>query len=819
MKFCYNKIHLGNKLIMLISLFGFHIIPGKAQIISLKGSYITLLSGTVIGTDSIYTDGAATFSNAGILNLSSINNAGSLLGNGAYNISRNFFNSGTFSAGTSTVNYNGTTAQIVAPITYFNLTATGSSTKTAGGAITVNGTLNLAAVSTLDLATSALSGSLATITGTGIIKTQNVSSTPVPAGKTWTGIFQYNSSGAQTIVTGNYLDLNTTGGNRTLLSGTTGIAGIFTPGSGTFTVTGSTVDFNGTGTQNIPAFSFNNISVSGGTIKTLTADINLTNTLTLAANTTLALGANNITLKSSSTATARVAALPVTASVTYGTGKFISQRYIMGRRKYRLITSSVTTSTGSTLTTGQESLSIWGNWQNQGGSIANVGTIITGGNSADGYDQQTSNASLYTYNFSGRLYTGFTSANGKNTKYTPLKAGVAYYMFVYGDRTNTIYTATPNYTTLSSSGTILTGDQTYTTSSAIPLNGGSGIYTLLGNPFASPIDWATLPRTNLSNTYWGWDPNLSSTGGYVTVSTAGSVTLISPFSGTTGLNQYIQSGQGFFVQATAAAPSLTIREQDKVSNYNANAFRTLSPNSIPLIAVNLLYDNAGGQTLADGALAAFDANFSNSVTNEDASKIMNIAENVSLLEGTSLLSIDERQMPKQNDTLFLNITKLTKPQYTLQIFSNQLNGLAKAYLEDKYLKTYLPLSLIDTNRITVNISSDPASFNANRFRIVFDQPSTGILTIPNNNVKPEIKVFPNPITDRQINFQVTGIEKGDYNFNLHNSIGQQIFTATFNYDGTAAKQNILLTKKLPAGIYYLQITNKTKSFSKTIWAQ
>ena len=588
-------------------------------------------------------------------------------------------------------------------------------------------------------------------------------------------------------------------------------AGIFTAGAGTVT-------FNGAGAQSIGATTFSNVAFSGGNTKTATGNINVTAVLTLGANTTLALSSYNITLKSTSTATARVSAVAATAAITYSTGKFIAERYIPGRRKYRLITSSVTTSTGSTLTTGQESLSIWGNWQNQGGSTANVGTIITGGASADGYDLQTSNASLYTYNSGTRLFTGFTSANGKNTKYTPLKAGVAYYMFVYGDRTNTIYTGTPNYTTLSSSGTIVTGDQTYTTSSSIPLNAGNGIYTLLGNPFASPIDWATLPRTNLSNTYWGWDPNLSSTGGYVTVSTTGSVTLISPFSGTTGLTQYIQSGQGFFVQATAASPVLTIREQDKVSNYNANAFRTTSPNNIALIAVNLLYDNAGTKILADGALAAFDGNFSNSVTNEDASKIMNAAENVAIAEGNNLLSIDTRQMPKQNDTLFLNISKLTKSEYTLQIFAQQVDGSVTPYLEDKYLKTFYPLSLNDTNRITINITSDAASFDVNRFRIVFAQPS-GILTTTNTTLKPEIKVFPNPIKNQQINFQLSGIEKGEYNLNLNNSMGQQIINQIFIYDGSAAKQNISLTKKLPAGVYHLQIVNKTKNYSKTILAE
>lgn len=519
-----------------------------SQVLSNNGAFISISSGTVIGVDTINNDNTTTLANAGTVNLSTINNAGIIQGNGIYNISKNFINTGTFSCGTSAVNYNGSAAQNIAALNYYDLT------------VSLNGTR--------------------TIT----------------------------------------------------FSGTTGIANTFSPATSTtsYATTGSAINFNGSGAQAIPAFSFNNISLSGGNTKTLAGNINVIGDVTLGANTTVALSTNNITLKSSATATARLAAVPTTAAITYGTGKFIVERYIPGRRKYRLITSSVTTSAGATLTTGQEALSIWGNWQAQGSSAGNVGTIITGGTAADGFDQNTTNASLYTYNASTRALTGFTSANSKNTKYTPLKAGVAYYMFVYGDRTNTAYTSTPNYTTISATGTVLIGDQTYNSGSTIPLSNVAGQYTLLGNPFASPVNWAVFSKTNLSNTYWGWDPNLSSTGGYVTVNTTGTVTLISPFTGTTGLDQYIQPGQGFFVQTTAVSPILIIHEADKVSNFNANAFRT-STNNIPLVAVNLLYDEAGTKVLTDGTLAAFDPGFSNLVGKEDATKMTNAGEVVSIL--------------------------------------------------------------------------------------------------------------------------------------------------------------------------------------------
>jgi hypothetical protein len=696
-----------------------------AQVISLNGAYISTGSGTFINIDTVHNDGASTIANAGTFNMASLINAGTVQGNGTYNIRNLFNNTGTFTAGSSTVNFNGNSNQDIPSVTFYNLTVSGSgSTKTATGNVGVNGTLTINSSDTINMVTYTLGGAPTAVAGTGLLKTQNTSSTPIPSGITWTGPVYYNSSPAQTIVYGNYTDLNASGGNRIIDSlGIIGIAGVFTPGSGTYTVTSSTIDFNGSGAQTVPAFSFNNIKVSGGNTKSIGGIVNVRGDLSLGASTTLAIGSNTVNLKSDSTYTARVASVPASATITYGTGRFVAERYIKGRRKYRIMTSPVTTSPNTTLSGGEEALSIWGNWQNQGNtSTPYNGTFITGGSSADGFDQQTQNASLFTYNGTTRLFEGFTTANGKNTKYTPLKAGVPYYMFVWGDRTNSPLTNSPYKTTFYTTGKILTGDQTYNTSSSIPLSNSVGGYAMIGNPFASPIDWGTVTRTNLSDTYWGWDPNLSSTGGYVTVSTMGTVTLISPFSGSVGLDQYIQSGQGFFVKTTGTSPVLTIKESDKVANFNPIAFRTQA-NEIPLIAINLFYDNITGTTLMDGALAAFDSSFFNQVGNEDASKISRPGEELAIQHQSELLSIDARKLPGNNDTILLNLAKLNKPQYRLQIFAKQLNNTTlEPYLEDRYLKTKKLLSLSDTNYITFTCNNSiPASFDVNRFQIVFRQ--------------------------------------------------------------------------------------------------
>ena len=76
--------------------------------------------------------------------------------------------------------------QTVVTGTYNNLTLDNtSSTDTAGGGLTVNGTLTTTSGSTLDMSTYTLGGTLSTITNNGTIKTSATGATPIPASKTW----------------------------------------------------------------------------------------------------------------------------------------------------------------------------------------------------------------------------------------------------------------------------------------------------------------------------------------------------------------------------------------------------------------------------------------------------------------------------------------------------------------------------------------------------------------------------------------------------------------------------------------------------------
>ena len=136
-----------------------------------------------------------------------------------------------------TVNYDNTSGgqTVFNTPAYNNLTLGNSSgTQTAGGNITVNGTLTTFAGGTLNMVANQLLGTLAGIINGGTIQTQNTSTTPVPSGKTWDGTVQYNATtGAQTVMAGNYLNLtlgNTS--NTQTASGNITVNGTLTTTSG-----------------------------------------------------------------------------------------------------------------------------------------------------------------------------------------------------------------------------------------------------------------------------------------------------------------------------------------------------------------------------------------------------------------------------------------------------------------------------------------------------------------------------------------------------------------------------------------------------------
>jgi HYR domain len=182
---------------------------------------------------------------------------------------------GQFNAGTSTFNFNGSGAQSIngpSSPTFSTLNV-----NKGGGTLTLNintpVTANLSVIAGIfDLgiftANRTAAGGALTVSNGATLKIGGSNSLPtnfasIVLGPTST--VEFEGTGSQTINAVNYGNLvSSSTGARTLVNGiTTGIAGSFTPGNNAYATTGSTVDFNGAGGQSVPAFNFNNLTISG----------------------------------------------------------------------------------------------------------------------------------------------------------------------------------------------------------------------------------------------------------------------------------------------------------------------------------------------------------------------------------------------------------------------------------------------------------------------------------------------------------------------------------------------------------------------------
>ena len=491
--------------------------------------------------------------------------------------------------------------------------------------------------------------------------------------------------------------------------------------NGTFAAGSSTVTFSGNNDTLVSylagnsSTTFNNLSVSKAAYGVaLKSQAIVKNMLTVDAGNLYT--DSNLTLRSDSTLTASVA--PVN-SLSYIIGKANVERYISARRAWRLMTAPVTNSN-----------TIYNSWQNKGNYTAGLGLLITGPNAGcscgNGLDTSSRNTpSMKTWNYNTQTFTSIlntqvpisqgNSGNSDNT---------GYFIFTRGDRnplnTNIAY---DNVTTITSIGVLQTGTQTFPGSPVL------GKYTLVGNPYASPIDFNNVTRTNLIKRFYVWDAALNTVGGYVMLDDLDNIGVYEKSVLASTQTKDIQSSQAFFVQTLAnGTANITFNESSKSSFYNSSVFRPLTGNittgiSKGKIAATLnLLNTDNTTTLADGTFAQFGNNFSASVDLDDALKFGNVNESFSIVRNNIALSAERRPALGLNDTIYLKLVNI-KPRNYQFVFES--TGLAQTgmtgYLEDRYLQTSTQVSLSGLTTINFSINAAAASSVTNRFKIVFKQ--------------------------------------------------------------------------------------------------
>ncbi|UAY51206.1 beta strand repeat-containing protein [Ferruginibacter albus] len=400
---------------------------------------------------------------------------------------------------------------------------------------------------------------------------------------------------------------------------------------------------------------------------------------------------------------------------------------------------------------------IYQSWQENGlvyedgdASTHGKGTLITGPGGSNGLEPGVnSNYSMKVFNYSTQKLENVANTNvaisqGSNGGSAE---NTGYFIFIRGDR-NPETVRNPNgggvpvnVTTLSAKGVLQTGPQVF------PLIASGGItsqkYTLVGNPYASPID---LNKVSFSGYGLGnidvytWDPSIGDVGAYVLLENenqgAGFQTNAQGHQ-----NSYIQSSQAFFVLGSTNSPSLTIDEDAKVGATDNNNNLVFRPTGVPLnpwmIARLYNVNNDNSVNSIDYNQTYFNNAYSmDAVLGEDAPKLANIGETFSVIRGGTSLFSDRRPVLRSMDTVFFKLLRTkTQQKYQLRFFDSIPGTNLEAWLKDNYTKDSMLISLTDSSSIysftSAGVDGSGANLDSVRFTILFRPQGVNPVTFTN----------------------------------------------------------------------------------------
>lgn len=843
-----------------------------AQIISTNGVYISISSGTTMIFDTINTNASSTLNNSGIISLRTINNSGNILGSGTYNVNRNFINNGSFTANSSTVNFNGTATQIIGGISaiIFN-NATNSNI---GGSVTAltnitantldnGGASNVAAV--LDLGVNSLNYTSVDNTGAAIRFSGPSNGKAIPS-----GTVEYSGT-VQTVATGTYNHLAISGSGNIAMAGAVTANGNLLLTAGTLSIGANLLTLNGavSGSGTINGSSNSNLTI-GGTTGSLnfTAGARTLKNLTLNSSSSATLGtslditagsspgtlivnsgatlttAGNLTLKSDINGTARVGSSAGTIS-----GNVTVERYIkLGSttlprtgKAWRLLTMPVT---GTSINAAWQEGNIWNGSSAE--SSTGYGTLITGlqqGNAVtangNGFDFWSS---IYNSTSSIRYHSGTTGPQtGAWLTYSSINGVAAdnkegYLLYIRGDRS--ISTSGVGATILRAKGILKQGTRT-----PAVIASATSTFTLIGNPYASAIDFESIYTNNsalIQPRFTIWDANLNVNGGYrlVTRNAANNYS-VNPAGPSASTIQYIQSGQAIFVEAISSGGNLTIQEGFKSSLGNdavffqggtaetTETFMARGGAADTSITINLNIKNTDSTVLlADGVKVGLSAKSSKKVKGEDARKAFNFSENLSVAVDTFNLIFERRPPVSISDTIFLKLWGTGIKNYRFDISASGLKG-KDVQLKDKYLNTSSALNSDGSvNTIDFSITSDTNSKAIDRFYIT----TAGKTVLPNlalknsnesngqkiqNDQLTSIKAYPNPVNGSKVSVLISSLAAGVYELSVYSSEGRKMFIRKFKHKG-GNLTDFIAAASWSAGIYTIQLTNEDGLIVKQI---
>ena len=526
-----------------------------------------------------------------------------------------------------------------------------------------------------------------------------------------------------------------------------------------------------TGNVNVNSLTF-------GSLKAATLTVNSPETLTVAGSTTVSTGAaTSITgsgiVNMGPTSTLNVNGTGTLALSLSGTGQFVLQSNATGDASVGQISSTSITGTvtvqryltgGTSAYRGNRLLSspVYNATDGNGNHIYSINYLInsmylTATTTNGGFDNPApANPSLYIYRenlipdystFTGSNFRGINNILSSPNYILDVDGGPynilaanGYLVFFRGNRASASYAAetTPSYVpqtvTLSTSGTLNAGQIVFRdwftpTSTALSYSPSSPVgvmgYNLIGNPYASGIDWDTFQTTtptqglygvNVTNTMYVLDDVTKTYGSYVAGSGGvGSAAFVS---------NVVSSGQSFFVVANAAGGQFIINESAKTTKLNTGVKLLMSKQLVNMINNQYIRLQLMGKdsSIGEQTMIRFNSLATGKFTRGvDATYLPGFGE--ASLSTKSLdqvdLSINNIPLPKQQgEAVKINVNATSNGTYTISL--RDMVSVPQIYdfwLMDAYKKDSVNLRVNKTYSFMIS-KADNASFGSNRFSLV-----------------------------------------------------------------------------------------------------
>ncbi|NGZ90213.1 T9SS type A sorting domain-containing protein [Psychroflexus maritimus] len=479
---------------------------------------------------------------------------------------------------------------------------------------------------------------------------------------------------------------------------------------------------------------------------------------------------------------------------TGGTANLSVEKFYPAKRAFRMVASPVNGS------------SLFDNWQNGGANETGIGTHITGSaTGANGFDQtETGNPSLFYFDNGWQAIA--------NTNATNLTAGTPYRLMIRGDRDPNLLLdndATPNPTTLLSTGTLEVGTVTKT----FPSAGSSSTFAFVANPYQSRIDVSEVLSNNsnaVDDKYWVWDPMINTRGGFVLVAenntnnptvwelTPSDNSNTSPFS---TVPKFIEPGQAFFTQVTQSNPSIQFTESVKDVTTTLPKSAPFSDNQMSML---LDLKNEGNQVI-DAIRLRFAADGITEVDAADIAKMGNLDENLASVNENSLFTIQRRNFPENDEVIPLFTNNWRNQDYSFMANLNNF-GTTAVYLVDAYLGTETLLEDGQTYSFDVD-ESISESVDTSRFSLKFDTETMGVEDEDNKL----FSLYPNPAKDL-VNIQTSLALGSQVSIEIYNMLGQQVHAEKQTLKASSLQLEV---SNFTSGVYIVKLNDEAGNKQST----